>query len=191
MNFLAHLFLSCDDENILIGNFIADMIRNKDLKQVKPEILEGIILHRKIDAFTDQHVKFKDGVRRLRSTQRKYAPVVLDILYDYLLAHHWQVYSDQNIDHFIAEKYAVLEKRIHDVPLNLQQRIQLMIRDDFLHQYTSYEGLLRAMSWMDKRTRFPSDFEESIGELQAYFEEFSEEFNQVFSEAIIYVKSLC
>ena len=49
MNFLAHIYLSGEDEGITIGNFIADGIKGKKYKKFPPQIQKGILLHREID----------------------------------------------------------------------------------------------------------------------------------------------
>ena len=48
MNFLAHLYLSGEDEELMIGNFIADFIRNREVTNYSEGIQKGIFLHRKI-----------------------------------------------------------------------------------------------------------------------------------------------
>jgi len=93
MNFLAHLYLSCDNEDLMIGNFIADFIRNKEVKDYSPEIQKGIFLHRQIDTYTDLHPMVKKGTHRLQKYHRKYSPVIVDVFYDYLLANNWERYS--------------------------------------------------------------------------------------------------
>ena len=85
MNFLAHLFLSFENEDHVIGNFIADFIRNKEVKNYSLEIQQGIQIHREIDSFTDNHPSVRKGTFRLRPHHRKYAPVVIDILYDHYI----------------------------------------------------------------------------------------------------------
>ncbi|MFT5257401.1 MAG: acyl carrier protein phosphodiesterase, partial [Arenicella sp.] len=42
MNFLAHLYLSQNNTNILIGNFIADHIRGNKYESFSKEIQQGI-----------------------------------------------------------------------------------------------------------------------------------------------------
>ncbi len=49
MNHLAHLYLSGKDTNLLIGNFITDFLRGKELKMFKEKYSDGIALHRYID----------------------------------------------------------------------------------------------------------------------------------------------
>lgn len=52
MNYLAHLHLSNNDKNLIIGNYIADDVKGKAYLNFPLEIQKGIILHRKIDDFT-------------------------------------------------------------------------------------------------------------------------------------------
>ena len=54
MNFLAHIFLSGNDEEVMIGNFIADAVKGRDYLGYSDGIVKGILLHRRIDAFRPQ-----------------------------------------------------------------------------------------------------------------------------------------
>ena len=65
MNFLAHIYLSGNDNEITIGNFIADGIRGKDYKKYPKDIQTGILLHRQIDTFTDAHPTSKTKYKTL------------------------------------------------------------------------------------------------------------------------------
>jgi len=62
MNFLAHVYLSVDNFSLAVGNLIANRLKGKDLTNFSPMIKKGILLHRKIDAFTDHHLLFKECV---------------------------------------------------------------------------------------------------------------------------------
>jgi len=62
MNYLAHTFLSLGDEDILIGNFITDFINAKQARVLDERYQVGLDLHRKIDAFTDNHMEFRNGL---------------------------------------------------------------------------------------------------------------------------------
>jgi len=90
MNFLYHLYLSNNDDDLLIGNLIADFIRNEELANYSPEIQKGIFLHRQIDMFTDNHSRVRKGTHRLQPKHHKYSPVVIDIFHDYFLADNWE-----------------------------------------------------------------------------------------------------
>ncbi|HWA32994.1 MAG TPA: hypothetical protein VG737_02640, partial [Cyclobacteriaceae bacterium] len=67
MNFLAHLYLSGDDADVMTGNFIGDFVRGRHLaEQFGKKIALGIDLHRAIDEFTDHHDVVRQSKTRLR-----------------------------------------------------------------------------------------------------------------------------
>ena len=103
MNFLAHIYLSGDNDLIKIGNFMADGIRGKQYENYPLEIQKGIILHRAIDTFTDAHPIFRQSTKRLHNNYHHYAGVIVDILYDHFLAKNWNKYSDEKLEDFVDE----------------------------------------------------------------------------------------
>jgi len=64
MNYLAHIYLSGNDDFLKLGNFIADEIKGKSYKEFPKDIQKGIILHRAIDDFTDHHPLVSKGAHR-------------------------------------------------------------------------------------------------------------------------------
>lgn len=191
MNFLAHLFLSCDNEDLLIGNFIADFIRNKEVENYPESVQKGIHLHRQIDSFTDNHPIVKQSVHRLQPHHHKYAAVVIDIVYDHLLAVNWSRYSGQSLATFANDVYDVLEKRMTTLPSKLQKRLPGMIAGNWLEAYATQEGILFTLKKMDERTRFPSNFGEALKHLTMDYDLFEAEFYQFFPELMAYVESNC
>ena len=118
MNFLAHLYLSENNTNILIGNFIADHIPGNNFTHLHPEIQKGILFHREIDTFTDAHKIVRKSKRRLHPRYRHYKGVIIDIFYDHYLAKNWQLYADiplktfaQNVYTLLQDNYEILTKK--------------------------------------------------------------------------------
>src|SRR5689334_2451375 len=96
MNYLAHAFLSFGDTEILVGNMIADHIKGKLALEKYPErIRKGVMLHRKIDEFTDQHPATQRAKVWFRGDYGLYSGAVMDTLYDHFLAN--------DPKHFISE----------------------------------------------------------------------------------------
>ncbi len=191
MNFLAHIYLSCDNEDLLIGNFIADFIRNKEVPNFSPEIQKGIILHRQIDTFTDEHPLVKKGTRRLQEAHHKYAPVIVDVWYDYLLANNWDRYSGESLDDFCEGVYQVLEKRIDELPLKLQKRLPMMIEHKWLQAYGTDDGIRYTFKRLSERLSKPEYLDGVVDNLLGFNEEMTEEFNLFFPEVIEYVRENC
>ena len=73
MNFLSHLHLSGDSEGLIIGNYIADSVKGSAYNMFSNEIQKGILLHRKIDTFTDNHPTVEQSKKRLREKYKKYS----------------------------------------------------------------------------------------------------------------------
>lgn len=189
MNYLAHIFLSFANEDLLVGNFMADFIRNKEVEKLSPQVKSGIDLHRMIDSFTDNHELVREGTKRLRLQHGKYAPVVIDILYDFILANNWELYNTQTLESFSIQSYEILLKRIDDLPDELARQLPLMIEDDFLLKYRSDAGLKRALLSMDRRAKFPSNFIVASLQLRTEYDLFNNEFNRFFPELINKCKS--
>ncbi|MDC1489988.1 ACP phosphodiesterase, partial [Flavobacteriaceae bacterium] len=109
MNFLAHVYLSEDNFSLAIGNLIADRVKGKDLTNFSPMIQKGILLHRKIDAFTDHHSLFKECVSILFPFYRHYSRVIIDMYFDHFLASNWDKYHSKNLKVFSNEFYDALK----------------------------------------------------------------------------------
>ena len=104
MNFLAHIYLSGDDDQIKIGNFMADSIRGHSYENYPSDIKKGILLHRAIDSFTDMHPIYRKSKHRLHEKYGHYSGVIMDIFYDHFLAKNWIKYSDENLEDY-AENF--------------------------------------------------------------------------------------
>ena len=121
----------------------------------------------------------------------KYAPVVIDILYDNVLVANWSKYHGDSLNNFAADTYEVLERRIMDLPLKLQERVPRMIADNFLIRYGTDDGLQFALSMMDRWTKFPSDFVRAAAQLKDEWELFENEFNIFFPEVFDMASEFC
>jgi acyl carrier protein phosphodiesterase len=184
MNFLAHLFLTQHNEDWLIGNMIADFIRNKDLVSLSDGIREGVMIHRKIDTLTDNHALVRQGTRRIQPHFHKYAPVIVDVYYDFLLANQWKHYTTQSLRDFTDQTYAIFHRRWHDIPPAFQPRLERMIAHDWLMHYGEEEGLRYTFERLEKRLQFPTPLDQAVDYLIKDLELFTEEFNRFFPEMI-------
>lgn len=187
MNFLAHLFLARHNEDWMLGNLIADFITNKELDGLSPQVREGVMVHRYIDTFTDKHEAVKKSTRRLRFVYHKYAPVVADIYYDYLLIKNWEQYTDLDFEQFRYQTYDMLLARMEEIPPNLKERLPKMIANDWLKNYGTEAGLQFTFDQFAKRTTFKVDFAQAAEILMEYLLEFDDDFNAFFPEIMEYV----
>ncbi len=188
MNHLAHCFLSFGNEDLLVGNFSGDFVKGHTWKNYPGPMQQGILLHRSIDAFTDEHERVRTNVVRLRPYAGRYAGPVHDILADHLLARHWSLFTTESFDEFARQTYRTLEKRIADLPPVLQERTPHMVAGSFLHGYQQRAGL----EWVFQRfaRRLPPEFD-PLAMLDYFFaniEDFSADFDVFFPELVSHAR---
>lgn len=186
MNFLAHLYLSGDDPHTLVGNFIGDFVKGRNLSsQFEPRIVKGIELHRAIDEFTDKHPVVSQSKLRLRTKYRHYAPVIVDVFYDHFLARNWSDYnSSMDLSEYAQRAYLTLKQFDDILPERVKQMLPYMINGNWLLNYAQIEGIQRALTGMSRRTPFDSKMDESVNDLRQYYNEFKAEFELFFPELI-------
>ena len=73
----------------IVGNFMADAVKGRDLSGWSAGLQTGIRMHRRIDSYTDNHPLTLLGRERLRAHCGKYAGVALDLFYDHAIASRW------------------------------------------------------------------------------------------------------
>ena len=184
MNFLAHSYLSYEDEELLLGNFLGDFLPNRLVMTFSKGVQRGIKLHRKIDSFTDEHPIVRRSTKHLRERHGKYAPVVLDILYDHILAIHFERFHPQELSKFSENVYESLLKFQDLMPANAVRVLQYMVKDNWLLNYRNKEGILRTLRGMDRRTRFPSNFVGAMKDIEHHGESLEQDFLAFFPEVM-------
>lgn len=195
MNYLAHIFLSFNNPEVTIGNFIADSVRGKKYKHLPVPVQKGIVLHRAIDTYTDAHPTVRKSTKRLHKNYSHYSGVIVDIFYDHFLAKNWTKYSTVPLPVFVDEFYDLLEDNLSILPLNVQRMMPYMITDNWILNYAKLEGIARVLEGMNRRTKNRSKMNFAIVDLEEHYDKFEKEFTSFFEELTIFSKqkyiSLC
>ncbi|WP_369754004.1 ACP phosphodiesterase [Flavobacterium sp. WC2409] len=182
MNFLAHIYLSGDNDLIKIGNFMADGIRGKHFETFPLDVQKGIVLHRAIDTFTDAHPVFRQSTKKLHKRYHHYAGVIVDVFYDHFLAKNWTTYSDENLEEYIQRFYQSLND---NKPVLTEKTIGLMpymIKQNWLLSYQTVAGINQILTQMDSRTKNESQMRFATEELQEFYVDFEQEFTDFFED---------
>ncbi len=152
MNYLAHLALSYPNEGLVVGNFIGDHVRNKDLPNFSASIQQGVEMHRSIDVFTDNHPISKKLRELLFNKHRHVARVLLDIFYDHFLAIHFSSFHQRSLLSFITQIHLILEKHQWQLPLSAQHYLKGMVAQNWLEKYASTTGIETILTKMAARS---------------------------------------
>ena len=182
MNFLAHIYLSGDNDLLKIGNFMADSIRGNSYEEYQGEVRKGILLHRSIDSFTDMHPIYRQSKHRLHEKYGHYSGVIMDIFYDHFLAKNWSNYSNENLEDYADKFYHLLKEHYDILTERVKGMMPYMIARNWFVSYSTINGLQMIMFHMDHRTKNRVNMHESMVELQQYYTEFEQEFTLFFEE---------
>lgn len=183
MNFLAHIYLSGDDDMVKIGNFMADSIHGRKPESFPYGIQKGIMLHRAIDSFTDAHPVFRQTTKRLHARYHHYAGVIADVYYDHFLAKNWKDYHREPLETFAANFYELLNANFSLLAEQTKQIVPYMIRDNWLAGNAHLDGIARTLKQIDRRTGNKSGMSTAIEELTEFYDEFGSDF-RIFFEAV-------
>ncbi len=153
MNYLAHSYLSFSHEQ-LVGNMIADFIKNREREFLPSEIQKGIKLHRAIDTFTDAHPVIHQAKKVFQPLVRLYSGAFVDVSFDYFLANSL---GDESLKKHAQEVYTTLWQYEDFFPEKFKILLPKMQKDDWLYNYKndwgikfSFQNVLNKAQYLEK-----------------------------------------
>ena len=195
MNFLAHIYLSGDDDDIKIGNFLGDFIKGRLNKLTNAQfslgMINGMALHREIDFFTDTHPIVKQSIDRLQPKYHKVSGIIVDMFYDHILAKNFLQYSSISLPEYSQSFYDLLENRKGEIPKEMDRMVKSMVSHNWLMGYTTYEGIEWALKGISQRLSFDSGMEKATEELRRDYAQYEAEFQLFFPEMILHCQNFC
>jgi acyl carrier protein phosphodiesterase len=157
MNYLAHSYLSFNNDDVLIGNMISDFVKGKKQYEFSIAIQRGIQLHRAIDTFTDAHTITKEGIRILKPAVGLYAGAFVDVVYDHFLAKDLVEFPGEALFIHAANTYRVLDKHIDLLPAKLQMMLPFMKSQNWLFNYKETWGAEKSFGGVMRRAKYLTD----------------------------------
>ena len=174
MNFIGHAYLSGPSEKVLLINFTADLLPLNYKKKLEGAYAKGLLIHQKIDAFTDNHPYVKGIRSQLFDAYSHYSRVIVDILLDHFLITHWDQLHELSFTEFIEQLKYKLLKQEAILPEEAQKVLHLLIRRDWMGRYGSISGIKESVFEFSHRTPGSLVIRDSYVEFIAYYEEWSE-----------------
>lgn len=189
MNFLAHSMFARRQPEIIVGQFCGDFVRGGKLDRFPEQVRTGIRLHREIDSFTDQHPVNLEARRLFQSPYRRFAGVLTDVVYDHYLARSWVSYSDRPLRDHVDEVYEALLEHFELLPLNLQRFARMLIDQDVLASYQSFDAVEQALSRISRRSVRFHLLEDAGAVVEALDSELSGYFSQFYPDLIKHMQN--
>lgn len=194
MNFLAHLFLSGDDDGLRLGAMLGDFVRGRQILASFPDDVRlGIELHRHIDQHTDSLPDIANLRRRFPAPFRRYSGIVIDLAFDHELAKRWKVYKDESLEDFDRGIRQLLARNESVLPDRLTRFMSYANSRGLFAAYREESEILRSLHGIGKRLSRPNPLyrvDEIWYELTPYFSaSFQFVFLQIQSDVSSWLKS--
>ena len=189
MNFLAHMYLSGKNEKLMIGNFIGDYVKGRKYEDYPLSIKQGILLHRQIDNFTDNHTNFRKAKKLLVLEYGLYSGVVIDLFYDHLLAQNWNNYSNVSLRQFTKWTHAVLLSNFSHLPKRVQGFHPLLIQNRRLESYATKDGIQKSLRTMSRYTSLPEKSVKAMEIMKSNQQFFDDNFAGFIKDMIDFVEN--
>ncbi len=190
MNILAHAYLSNRNDDWLIGNFIGDFIKGDPANPrhgLRPAEVEGVRIHRAIDAFTDSHPAVAAVRDLLRPRCHKYAGVAVDVFFDHMLATQFSALTGEPLSPFTTYFYTTLRQRDDRLPLSARRMFDAMVRYDWVASYQTTTGIDQALNGIARRTPYVSGLDTAVDDLIRFYEPIRAQFNRFWPELVAHV----
>ncbi len=191
MNYLAHLLLADDTDASRAGNLLGDFAKGSldDLAELYPaELVRGIKMHRAVDRYTDNHPIFKECKLLLAKERRRFAGIIIDILFDHYLCKHWEKYHTLSLDKFCQQVYQTFEKHPEWRAGRLREAFPYMQQENWLTNYATVDGIALTLQRVSRRTPRVSGIAEGIKDFRKHYTEFEEKFHSFMPELVDFVK---
>jgi len=179
VNYLAHAYLSFHHPGVLTGNLISDFVKGKKQFDFPTAIRAGVLLHRAIDTFTDEHAATAQAKQIFRPHYRLYSGAFADVVYDHFLANDAAEFPGDSLLEFSQEVYGMLDQQTAWFPAPFQRMFPYMKEYNWLYNYrkregmwNSFQGLVRRSSYLTESDTAYHLFEEHYEELQQCYDVF-------------------
>jgi acyl carrier protein phosphodiesterase len=154
MNHLAHVFLAGPDPDLQLGGLLADFHRGAPDPAWREGVRDGVVLHRKIDGYTDGHAV----VARLRDLFeppfRRFAGILIDIYFDHALARHWSDYArDATLDAVSAQASRLVDDNRDWLPPELLRFAAYMRANRLFGAYAQRAMIEKVLVGVSSRLR--------------------------------------
>lgn len=188
MNFLAHLYLSGDDNEVKFGNFIGDWIKGNKFNKYEGGIRKGILLHREIDSYTDHHPIVHKSILKLRPAYGKHAGIAVDILYDHFLSADWESYSEVSLEEYVKEFHSYVLRNLDHLPKKARRFAFPFIRNKRLMCYADLNCFEDVLNKMAIYTSMPDNAKEAMHIIEKEYNELRKEFKLFFEDLRSFVE---
>ena len=149
---------------------ISDFVKGKKKFDYPVAIQNGIMLHRYIDTFTDEHEATKEAKQVFRPAYRLYSGAFVDVVYDHFLATDENEFTEQSLFSFTGEVYSVLNINTQWFPEHFALLFPYMKQHNWLFNYRTRLGTYKSMGGVVKRAAYLTESETAFQLFEQHYQ---------------------
>jgi len=185
LNYLAHALLSQPHPLSLLGNLAGDHIKGRlEDSQLSPLLVAGLRRHRAVDMRSDTHPAYREMRALFPQGQRRFAGILLDVLFDHFLCRHWPRYCETELPAFRNEVYAAIGSHAQVLPRSEEALLRRWAELEWLSVYANYDGVVAVLERLVRRARRPLPLPALLAVAERHGPEFEAGFLQLFDDLL-------
>ncbi len=187
MNHLAHFHLASiagqeNTQGLILGALQADYTKGPLSQTIDADLAQGILLHRQIDGFTDQHPALLKLRQAFSRPLRRYAGVLTDLSFDHFLAHNWALYDDRDLTEFCHGIYQILAGDNQRLCPDTRKMAERLNQYQVLTRYRKWSTIAISAQWVGQRFSRGNPFDDVSVELDALYPQIEQSFLSFYPE---------
>jgi acyl carrier protein phosphodiesterase len=186
MNHLAHAFLAGADDEILLGGLLGDFWRGAPDPRWPAAIRAGVVLHRKIDVYTDSHAAVAGARALFAPPLRRYAGILLDVYFDHVLAADWPRHGGEPLAALSARAGRLLQDHRHWLPPQLNRFAEYFDQAGLFASYAERDMIERVLGGIGRRLKHDNPLATAGPALWRRDAELKAAFARFFPELVAY-----
>jgi acyl carrier protein phosphodiesterase len=190
LNHLAHFLLAQGKSHLEVGAFLGDYVKGPLDGHYPKNIEHGIRLHRKIDAFTDKHPIVRQSCSRIDPHLRRYAPIMIDVFFDHILASHWLTYGCGPLHRFSEGIFETLESSADILPSRALEVARRMRQHQVLSAYADPNFIVPVLNRLSQRLKRSNPLADGFTQFENNQEQLELDFADFFPDVFAYARDV-
>ena len=171
-----------------MGNIISDFVKGRSRYDYPPAIQQGIELHRRIDAFTDQHPATRAAREIFRPEYRLYSGALVDVIYDYYLANDERLFDENSLLAFSKQVYTHLDHHARWLPERFAVIYPYMRSQNWLFHYRTREGIGKSLAGVARRAKYLTESQTAFELFEKHDQLLAELYRQFWQDVAVFAK---
>lgn len=176
MNFIINAFKAEESRDRILGVLLTELSKISNYKKFNNDVIEGIILNKKIKTLAIEHPRMHTSMNRLRMKNKKNNFAIIEVFFDHFLAKNWESFSNEPYDVFAAKIHNALIKNLTSLPNSTIAKFPEILSKSWLDNYKTIDGVHTIIRKLTHTSRLGVNSEESIFDLMENYSSFQNDF---------------